>query len=224
MARRELGPEEDFEEFTKYHSTEIGENALTGALGAHVLKHFDVIFDLPQNKVTLAPAGQLAEYQPAEGDSELLTPISLQNDLVWLPVTLPGPKAVDSDNEKEKDKALTRALAIGSSRYDTCLERRLCNSLRRPAGNVGPLRCATVDFAPYVAFRPTEVVQVHPDGVAGVVLRLAHRQPLEDLLLLGEARDRAVRLSGERACRLLARLVQHARLLARMIGRVEGVF
>ncbi len=171
VARRELGPEEDFEEFTKYHSTEIGENALTGAIGAHVLKHFDVIFDLPQNKITLAPAGQLADYQPAEGDSELITPITLQNDLVWLPVSLPGPDAGKADQEQEegKEKILTRAFAIGSSRYDTCLERRLCNSLRRPAGNVGPLRCESVDFAPYVAFRPTEVVQVHPDGVAGVM-------------------------------------------------------
>ncbi len=169
VARRELGPEEDFEEFTKYHSTEIGENALTGAIGAHVLKHFDVIFDLPQNKVSLAPAGQLADYQPVEGGAELITPITLQNDLVWLPVKLPGPKAVTADQAEERGTILTRALAIGSSRYDTCLERRLCNSLRRPAGNVGPVRCETVDFAPYVAFRPSEVVQVHPDGVAGVM-------------------------------------------------------
>ncbi len=169
VGRRELGPEEDFEEFTKYHSTEIGENALTGAIGAHVLKHFDVIFDLPQNKVTLAPAGQLADYQPAAGGSEVITPITLQNDLVWLPVSLPGPNASDSGQPEDEEKTLTRAFAIGSSRYDTCLERRLCNSLRRPAGNVGPVRCETLDFAPHVAFRPIEVVQVHPDGVAGVM-------------------------------------------------------
>ncbi len=169
VARRELGPEEDFEEFTKYHSTEIGENALTGAIGAHVLKHFDVIFDLPQNRITLATAGQLAGYQPVEGDGEIITPITLQNDLVWLPVSLPGPDAGEAEQTDDKGKSLSRALAIGSSRYDTCLERRLCNSLRRPAGNVGPLRCATIDFSPHVAFRPTEVVQVHPDGVAGVM-------------------------------------------------------
>jgi len=169
VARRELGPEEEFEEFTKYHSTEIGENALTGAIGAHVLKHFDVIFDLPQNTISLAPPGQLADYQPEEGGTELLTPITLQNDLVWLPVSFPGPGEGDSENSDNKGKALKRALAIGSSRYDTCLERRLCNSLRRPAGNVGPMLCEMVDFSPHVAFRPTEVVQVHPDGVAGVM-------------------------------------------------------
>ncbi|MDA8967836.1 hypothetical protein N9F76_00935 [bacterium] len=169
VARRELGPEEEFEDFTKYHSTEIGENALTGAIGAHVLKHFDVIFDLPQNTISLAPPGQLADYQSEEGGTEFLTPITLQNDLVWLPVSLPGPGKPDPENPDDDGKTLKRALAIGSSRYDTCLERRLCNSLRRPAGNVGPLLCETVDFSPHVAFRPTEVVQVHPDGVAGVM-------------------------------------------------------
>ena len=34
---------------------------------------------------------------------------------------------------------------------------------------MGPLLCESIDFAPYVAFRPTEVVQVHPDGVAGIM-------------------------------------------------------
>ncbi len=158
IARRELGPEKEFEDFTKYHSREIGENALTGAIGAHVLKHFDVIFDLPRGQVTLAPPGQLGqqEIDPLAGD--VVIPISLQNDLVWLPVTLPGLK-----------QKTTRALAIGSSRYDTLIDRRLCNSMQRPAGNVGPVECESIDFAAYVAFRPAEVIQVHPDGVAGVI-------------------------------------------------------
>ena len=158
IARRELGPEEAFETFTKYHSKALGENALSGAIGAEVLKHFDVIFDLPRGHVTLAPPGQLdqQDIDPVLGD--VVVPLSLQNDLVWLPVTLQGP------NEQ-----LDRALAIGSSRYDSLLDRRLCNSLRRPAGNVGPVICESIDFAPYVAFRPADVVQVHPDGVAGVL-------------------------------------------------------
>ncbi len=158
IARRELGPEEDFEDYTKYHSQEIGENALTGAIGSHVLKHFDIIFDLPQGKVTLAPPGQLGLQQEDRPSDEVVVPISLQNDLVWLPVTLQG-----------SGEALKRALAIGSSRYDTVLDRRLCNSLRRPAGNVGPVECESIDFSPYIAFRPEEVIQIHPDGVAGVM-------------------------------------------------------
>lgn len=158
IARRELGPEEDFEEFTKYHSKEIGENALTGAIGSEVLKHFDLIFDLPQGQIVIAPPGQLGNQDLDSSVGDLVVPVSLHNDLVWLPVTLQGSKGT-----------LRRAMAIGSSQYDSLLDRRLCNSLRRPAGNVGSVQCESVDFAPYVAFRPAEVIQVHPDGVAGVM-------------------------------------------------------
>ena len=158
VARRELGPEEEFENFTKYHSKEIGENALSGAIGAEILKHFDVVFDLPRNQVLLQPPGQLAGYQAVDGTSEQLVPITLQNDLVWLPVEL--------DKGEER---IERALAIGSSRLDTVLDSRLCNSFRRPAGNVGALFCQSIDFSPYVAFRPEQVVLTHPKGVAGVL-------------------------------------------------------
>ena len=163
IARREIGPEKEFEDFTKYHSSEIGEDALTGAIGAHVLKHFDVVLDLPNDQIELLPAGQLADQEPTRGQptsglGDIIVPITLQNDLAWLPVQLNG----------SKDK-LTRALAIGSTQYDSRLDRRLCNSLQRPAGNVGPVVCDSIDFSPYVAFRPSEIVQVHPDGVAGVL-------------------------------------------------------
>ncbi|MDG2222222.1 MAG: hypothetical protein P8L85_12645, partial [Rubripirellula sp.] len=193
IARRELGPEEEFETFTKYHSRELGENALTGAIGGDILKHFDVIFDLPRGQVLLAPPGQLEQQQgdPLLGD--VVVPISLQNDLVWLPVTLQGPGSQGASSQGAGSQGASsqgassqgassqgaisqgaselpkRAMAIGSSRYDSVLDRRLCNSLRRPAGNVGPVVCESIDFSPYVAFRPDEVVQVHPDGVAGVM-------------------------------------------------------
>ena len=158
VARRELGPEEEFEEFTKYHSKEIGENALSGAIGAEILKHFDVIFDLPRGEISLRPPGGLAGRTEGATPREVLVQASLQNDLIWLPVRMQGPQG-----------ELKRALAIGSSRYDTVLDRRLCGQLRRPAGNVGAVECSTIDFAPFVAFRPEEVVQVHRDGVAGVM-------------------------------------------------------
>ena len=160
IARRELGPEKEFEEFTKYHSKEIGENALVGAIGAEVLKHFDVIFDVPRGQVSLSPPGQLASYQATGDPNEVVVPLTLENDLVWLPVS------VDS---RKKDEKLQRGLAIGSSRYDTLVDRRLCNSLGRPAGNIGPMVCDSIDFSPYVAFRPQDVVQSHPDGVAGMM-------------------------------------------------------
>ncbi|MDP6444207.1 MAG: hypothetical protein QF805_10490, partial [Pirellulaceae bacterium] len=158
LARRELGPEEDFEEFTKYHSKEIGENALVGAIGSQVLKHFDITFDLPRGQISLSPPGRLAERGPDQSVDEIITPITTKNDLVWLPVTL-----------TKGDDTLRRAMAITTSRYDSLMNRQLCNSLQRPAGNVGPVRCEMIDFAPYVAFRPAEIVQVHPDGVGGTI-------------------------------------------------------
>ena len=73
IARRELGPEEEFEDFTKYHSKEIGEDALTGAIGSHILKHFDVVFDLPRGHVSLLPPGRLAEE--ASDPQDVVVPI-----------------------------------------------------------------------------------------------------------------------------------------------------
>jgi hypothetical protein len=158
LARRELGPEEDFEKFTKYNSKAIGENALSGAIGVQVLKHFDVVFDLPSGQVSLLKPGQLNGRQAAQHPKEILARVTTQNDLVWLPVTLEG-----------GDKPIKRALAIGSSRYDTVFDKRLCNSLGAPAGNIGAVKLDKIDLAPYVAFRPDDVVLVHPDGVAGVM-------------------------------------------------------
>jgi len=158
VARRELGPEEAFEKFTKYHSTEIGENALVGAIGAEFLKHFDVIFDLPRGQISLLPPGGLANQEAAPAGNRVVTPVTVQNELVWLPVSLNGRNGV-----------IRRAMAIGSSRYDTVLSRQLCNTLQHPAGDVGAVRCGKIDLAPYVAFRPEQVVQVHDDGVAGMM-------------------------------------------------------
>ena len=94
--------------------------------------------------------------------------------MIWYDsVSMPGPgaKGLGQDTEDSEDgsQSLKRALAIGSSRYDTCLDQRLCNLLGRPAGNIGPLLCDSIDLSPFVAFRPSEVIQVHPDGVAGVM-------------------------------------------------------
>jgi len=155
---REKGPNRDFESFTKYQSTVLGENALVGSLGAHVLKHFDVIFDLPRGQVSLQKPGGLVGRTSGKTDQEILTPVTVRDDRVWLPVTLNGDKG-----------HINRALAIGSSRYDTLIDSRLCKLLQRPAGDVGPICCDSIDFASYVAFRPAEVALTHPDGLAGVM-------------------------------------------------------
>lgn len=154
VPRRELGDEEAFEAFTKYHSAEIGENALVGALGAHYLKHFDVVLDLSRNRVELHPPGGLAGRSPIESDTEVIVPISERNDLVWLPVAL-----------GEQDLAM----AVGSINYDTQVDLTWCETLGRPGGDVGSLRCRTIDLSKFVAFRPEPINLVHPDGVAGVM-------------------------------------------------------
>jgi len=123
-----------------------------------VLKHFDVIFDLPREQVLLKKPGGLAGRTSGQTESEILTEVAVRDGLVWLPVNLDGAKG-----------QLSRVMAVGSSRYDTLIDSRLCKLLQRPAGNVGPLRCETIDFAPYVAFRPAKVALSHPDGVAGVM-------------------------------------------------------
>jgi len=158
IPRREKGPEKDFENFTKYNSKALGENAVVGAVGADVLKHFDVIFDLPREQVFLKKPGGLAGRTSGQTEREILTEVTVRDGLVWLPVDLDGAKG-----------RLKRAMAVGSSRYDTLIDSRLCSLLQRPAGDVGPLRCEAVDFAPYVAFRPAKVTLSHPDGVAGVM-------------------------------------------------------
>ncbi|MHC4989614.1 MAG: tetratricopeptide repeat protein [Planctomycetota bacterium] len=155
VPRRELGDEEAFEEFTKYHSAEIGENALVGALGAQYLQHFDVVLDLPRNRIELRAPGGLAERVPGVNGEEAVVPISEHNDLVWLPVTMANGDEL--------------ALAIGTSRFDTTIDRAVCDRLARPAGDVGTVTCGSHDLAPYVAFRPEDVVQAHPAGVLGVI-------------------------------------------------------
>ncbi|MHC4910040.1 MAG: tetratricopeptide repeat protein [Planctomycetota bacterium] len=155
VPRRELGDEEAFEHFTKYHSSEIGENALVGAIGAHCLKAFSIVFDLPRNRIELRPAGSMSGQQPGMDGEQVIVPITVHNDQVWMPVTL----ADDS----------SRALAIGSSRFDSLVDLALCDRFGKPAGDIGQVACRTIDFAKYVALRPEDVILVHPDGVAGIL-------------------------------------------------------
>ena len=46
VERRELGDEEFMEEFTKYHSEELGENSLVGSIGYEVLREHRITFQL----------------------------------------------------------------------------------------------------------------------------------------------------------------------------------
>ena len=156
---REHGDEEFLDDFTKYHSAEMGENAVVGTLGAQVLKDYHVIFDLPNGYVELTPARQRDPASLKQTEGSVTVEITEENDLVWLPVVM-------SDGRQ-------RAMALGGSRYDTVIDRELASAFEAPAGDVGMMKLGALDLAEFVAFRPEELIQVHPDravGVAGINL------------------------------------------------------
>ena len=154
---RELGDEDLFEEFTKYQSAEIGENALVGSIGVDVLQEWTVTFEVGAGRVMLERPETAAGAPPTSAavrpDGTIVAPLTLIDDMVWLPVRW--------------DDGSPAGLMLGCGRYDTLVDRR--RDLRgRPAGDVGPVRLGSLDLARHVAFRPEPVVQVHPDGVFGV--------------------------------------------------------
>jgi len=167
VAAREVGDEAPYEEFTKWYSKELGENAVVGTLGARVLSRYHVVFDLhagflelsaPRERTTSAPGSAPASDRPAAPPAGTLQlACTLYNDVVWLPVRYGGDGAGKGG-----------ALGLATSRYDTLLAREIADELERPAGDIGPVRLDELDLARYVALRPAEVDHVHPDGVFGL--------------------------------------------------------
>ncbi|MFG0316051.1 MAG: tetratricopeptide repeat protein, partial [Planctomycetota bacterium JB042] len=155
VERREHGPEEVYERFTKYHSKELGEDAVVGSLGADLLRGHRVILDLANERMTLAPPGDTSEPAPEPPEDATVVPLTLVDGLAWVPVR-------DAAGEPA-------AMALTTSTFDTILDPSFCARFDRPAGDVGPLEVAGVDLARYVAFRPETVPRVHPDGVAGTI-------------------------------------------------------
>lgn len=155
---RELGDEDLFEEFTKYHSAEIGENALVGSIGVDVLKEWTVTFEVGEGRVMLEPPQAATGAPPTTAqvrqDGTIVAPLTLIDDMVWLPVRW--------------DDGSPAGMMLGCGRYDTLVDRRAATSRARPAGDVGSVRIGGLDLSKHVAFRPEPVVQVHPDGVFGV--------------------------------------------------------
>ncbi|QDV06031.1 hypothetical protein Poly30_15350 [Planctomycetes bacterium Poly30] len=166
---RELGPEEEFEEFTKYHSAEMGENALVGSIGVDVLKDWTVTFALASGAVRLEPPasdetvastpGGIVSSVFVESDGTVVAPLSLIDDMAWLPVRW---------NSGEP-----AGFMLGTSKYDTRIDVRAARRVGKPAGDVGTVRIGEIDLSKYVAFRPEAVVEVHPDlalGITGIGL------------------------------------------------------
>ncbi|MEZ6014059.1 MAG: hypothetical protein R3F49_03020 [Planctomycetota bacterium] len=161
VPKRELGDEDLFEEFTKYHSAEMGENALIGSIGVEVLDDWKVTFDVANGRLVLAPLGTISGAGDAppttariEVDGTVVAPLSLLDGMVWLPVRW--------------NEGAPGGLMLGTALYDTRVDARAARSLGKPAGDVGPIRVGNIDLHRYVAFRPEPIVQVHPDGVVGV--------------------------------------------------------
>ena len=66
---REHGDEDYLDEFTKYHSVELGENAVVGVIGAEILDDYLVTFDLAAGEIvplTVAP-DQFHLFDPDSG-------------------------------------------------------------------------------------------------------------------------------------------------------------
>ena len=81
--------------------------------------------------------------------------ITTTDDIVWLPIQLASGKV--------------HAMAVSTTNYDSLIDSEWCERLGFPAGDVGSLNLGKLDLGSFVAFRPAEVVYVHPDGAIGVL-------------------------------------------------------
>lgn len=154
VPKREHGPEKSYEDFTRFHSPDLGEVALVGSIGSQILKQFHVVFDLPDGVMRLRPAAARDEDAASDVEGSTTVPLTLTNDLAWFTVQFADGKP--------------GAMAVGTSGYDSVIDRQLAESRGKPAGDVGALSVGDIDLASYVALRPEEINQVHADGVVGI--------------------------------------------------------
>ncbi|MCA8962683.1 MAG: hypothetical protein KDC38_19300, partial [Planctomycetes bacterium] len=153
---REHGPEEFYNDFTKYHSKDMGELALVGSIGAQILEKYSVSFDLEAGFLRLEP--------PRDEDPETVQtpagvasiPVTIHNGIVWLPV--------------RTGDGTPYAMGIGSSVYDTVIDEDLAYDLGAPAGNVGTVTIGgtEIDLSTFIALRPEPFFHVHPDRALGM--------------------------------------------------------
>ncbi len=190
---REQGPEPEFNEFTRLWSREMGEDALVGTIGAKILRNYRIIFDLKEGHLELLPSKAGTEEPPPEPEGNLppdqeesddkseTISISTTDDIVWIPVQIPGEKIA--------------ALAITTSFYDSKIDALWADDLGKPAGNVSPVQMGKLDLSKLVAFRPEDIPYVHPDGALGTIgLNLLKNLWID---LDRDAGTAKVRLNGE---------------------------
>ena len=161
VGRRQIGDDPYLDRFTRWHSIELGEVAVIGTIGGRVLKDFSVTFDLAAGELVLEPPrskGSAPTGLPAGTESVAM---DIRGGLVWLPARV-GHGA----------KSRTGVFALGSGAYDSTIDWDLAASLGAPAGDIGPVRLGdsgSLDLAPRLALRPSEVPYSHPDGALGVL-------------------------------------------------------
>ncbi|NRA96063.1 MAG: hypothetical protein HRU14_07625 [Planctomycetes bacterium] len=152
---REHGDEDILDDFTRLYSRELGENACVGTLGSKVLGGYHVVFDLNAGQILLRPPSARSGEPPSESEGEVVTSCTLVNDFVWVPVRL-------ADNS-------LAVMNVGTSRHDSVVDEDICDELGKPAGDIGQVKLKTLDLHQYVAMRPAELVQVHPDRALGTL-------------------------------------------------------
>ncbi len=155
VPRRELGDQNYLDTFTKYHSSELGENAVVGVMGGELFADWHLVLNVGAGWIELTPPWD-AEREPPQSEGErIVTPITVENELTWLPV--------------HYGDGTPAAFAIGSARYDSLIDAQVAASQGHPAGDIEGLSIQGLDFSKLVALRPEEIIQVHPDGVAGIM-------------------------------------------------------
>ncbi|MEZ5980627.1 MAG: hypothetical protein R3F34_20790 [Planctomycetota bacterium] len=155
---REHGDEDFLNDFTKYHSHEIGENAVVGTIGSKILNKYRVVFDLGAGTIELlepSAPGSAAPRTAATGADDFDVPITLDNDFVWCPVRLPDD--------------LTGVVALSTSRYDSLIDEVVADQFDRPAGDVDSMMLGPLDVTKVVALRPEPSTLAHPDGAVGTL-------------------------------------------------------
>jgi len=155
VEHREHGDEDVLDEFTKLYSKDLGETACVGTIGSKILSNYHVTFDLNSGFVYLGPPADKTSEPPAEVEGTVVNAISLTNDQVWVPVRLANSRVM--------------SMNLSTSRYDSLVDEDLCDELGKPAGDIGSVHMKTIDLSRYVALRPSEIVQVHADGVLGTI-------------------------------------------------------
>ena len=153
VARREHGDEEQLDDYTKLYSRDLGEVACIGTIGSKILGRYHVVVDVAEGFVRLSPPMEKSAEPPEDREGSHVTSLTLTNDQAWFPVRLANGRFL--------------YMNLGSSREDTIVDRDLCEQLGHPAGDIGTVKVKGIDLSRYVALRPAELVQVHPDGALG---------------------------------------------------------